>query len=90
MEDLIDKIAMFLKEIFCKETSDQTYKRLFNLTDKQDIPSMKAQDALSELCNHFLGVDWYVVDPLGVEQINTEIVYNIEIKYPKYRHKEGE
>ena len=45
-------------------------------------PPMKAQVALNELCQYFLGDDWY--DPSGctsTEQINTAIVCAIEQKY---------
>lgn len=46
-------------------------------------PPMDAQVALNELCRYLLGPDWY--DSSGCtapEQINTEIVCQIEMKYP--------
>ena len=46
-------------------------------------PPMDAQVAVHELCRYLLGPDWY--DTSGCtnqEQINTEIVYQIEKKYP--------
>lgn len=46
-------------------------------------PPMDAQVALQELCHYLLGPDWY--DTSGCtnqEQINTEIVCQIEKKYP--------
>ena len=43
---------------------------------------MKAQVAVNELCRYFLGDDWY--DSSGAthpEQVNTAIVYEIEMRY---------
>ena len=43
---------------------------------------MQAQDAVNELCNYFLGEDWYDDSgALNVEQVNTNIVAAIEQKY---------
>lgn len=74
-----------------KETNKEIGERLFNLTNKQDYgifpPPMDAQTAVDELCRYFLGEDWYSVNPLGAEQINTEIVYEIECKFKKYGAK---
>ena len=74
-----------------KETNKEIGERLFNLTDKKDYgifpPPMNAQVALNELCEYFLGKDWYSVNPLGAEQINTEIVYEIECKFKKCKAK---
>ena len=44
---------------------------------------MSGQTALNELCDYFLGKDWYVVDPLPNMQVNPIIVYEIERKYRK-------
>lgn len=43
--------------------------------------SMTAQAAINELCSFFLGEGWYIALLVGVEQVNTEIVYQIETKY---------
>ena len=78
-----------------KETEKETGRRLLKLTDGAEYgifaPPMDAQVALIELCHHFLGEDWYSVNPVSQEQINTEIVYEIERKYkvrkvPSHRH----
>jgi hypothetical protein len=70
-----------------KETSKETIRRLLKLTDGKDYgifaPPMDAQVALNELAHHLLGEDWYSVNPVSQEQINTEIVYEIERKYVK-------
>lgn len=70
-----------------KETDKETIRRLLKLTDGKDYgmfaPPMDAQVALNELCHHLLGEDWYSVNPVSQEQINTEIVYEIERKYVK-------
>lgn len=68
-----------------KETEKETVHRLLKLTDGKDYgifaPPMDAQVALIELCHHFLGEDWYSVNLVSQEQINTEIVYEIERRY---------
>lgn len=46
------------------------------------LPSLTAQDALNELCDYFLGEDWY--EPTGQthpEVVNYSIVEAIESKY---------
>lgn len=46
------------------------------------LPSLKAQEALNELCNYFLGEDWY--EPTGQvhpEIVNFAIVEEIEKRY---------
>lgn len=44
-----------------------------------------AQLAVGVLCDYLLGEDWYIADPIGVKQVNTEIVDEILRAYsPKY------
>ena len=44
-----------------------------------------AQLAVGVLCDYLLGEDWYIADPIGVKQVNTEIVDAILRAYsPKY------
>ena len=43
---------------------------------------MTAQDALNKLVDHLLGRDWYIADPVGVEQANEIIVDQICKRYP--------
>lgn len=46
------------------------------------LPSLKAQEALNELCDYFLGDDWY--EPTGQthpEIVNFAIVEEIERRY---------
>lgn len=72
-----------------RETNRQIGERLYDLTDKGNYgifpPPMKAQVALNELGRYLLGDDWYTVNPICTEQINTEIVYEIECRYKKCR-----
>ena len=72
-----------------KETNKEIAERLIKFTDGKDYlifsPPMIAQFAFDELCRYFLGEDWYSVNPLCAEQINTEIVYEIECKFKKYK-----
>jgi hypothetical protein len=45
-------------------------------------PPTDAKTGMKILIEHFLGKDWYVVLPVGVEQVNTEAIYEILKKYP--------
>lgn len=72
-----------------KETNKEIGERLFKLTNSKNYgifpPPMKAQTAIDELCRYFLGEDWYSMNPISKEQINTEIVYEIECKFRRYK-----
>lgn len=74
-----------------KETNTEIADRIIKLTDGKDYgifpPPMNAQVAVDELCRYLLGDDWYSVNPLCSEQINTEIVYEIECKYKNCRER---
>lgn len=74
-----------------KETSTEIADRIIKLTDGKDYgifpPPMNAQVAVDELCRYLLGDDWYSVNPLCSEQINTEIVYEIECKYKNCKER---
>ncbi len=69
----------------------ETFRNLVNLKTNIDYgkcpPSIKAQEALNILTNHFLGEDWYIVTPMHTEQVNVEAVYEILQKYPMWRDK---
>ena len=47
------------------------------------LKPISGQDGLNELCEYFLGEDWYVADPLGPTQVNAIIVDEIKKRYPK-------
>ena len=71
-----------------KETDKEIQERIRKLCKTDDLcnyseDTMSGQTALNELCNYFLGKDWYVVDPLPNMQVNPIIVYEIERKYRK-------
>jgi hypothetical protein len=78
-----------IRNIFIKELDDEIKNRVLNLCEDGDYgilpPPMNAQKALNELCDHLLGEDWYVVNPISTEQANTEIVYAIERKYKRVK-----
>ena len=71
------------------ETDEEMKARILSLCKDGDYglcpPAMDAQVALNELKRYLLGDDWYVVLPVNAEQCNTEIVYEIERRYKKYR-----
>lgn len=45
------------------------------------LESLQAQEALNILIDHFLGEDWYVVDPFEPTQVNAIAVDEILSKY---------
>ena len=45
--------------------------------------STSDKNAIRLLIDYFLGKDWYVVDPISHDQINTIAVNEIIKKYPK-------
>jgi acyl carrier protein phosphodiesterase len=47
------------------------------------VEPLEAQKAVDILADHFLGRDWYVVDPLCATQVNAIVVDEIIHKYPK-------
>ena len=51
-------------------------------------PGMNASQALNFLKDYLLGEDWYISDPIGVDQANTVIVDEILRKYSKKYKKE--
>lgn len=46
-------------------------------------PPLESQMAIDFLKAYLLGEDWYTVNPISQEQINTEIVFEILFKYSK-------
>lgn len=44
-------------------------------------PPISSQKGIDILVDHFLGEDFYVVNPVGAEQFNTEAIYRILEKY---------
>ena len=71
-----------------KETDKEIRDRIGTLcktdgTCNYSEDTMSSQTALNELCDYFLGKDWYVVDSLSNMQVNAIIVYEIERKYRK-------
>lgn len=51
-------------------------------------PPMDAQTAVGFLRRYLLGENWYSVNPISTEQINTEIVHEILMKHSKEYRKE--
>lgn len=45
-------------------------------------PPTNAQEGLRILIKHFLGEDWYAVDPISTEQVNSVAIYEILERYP--------
>ena len=56
--------------------------------DNMFPPPLNAQLALQFLKDYLLGENWYVINPLGQEQINSEMVAEILNKYSKKYRKE--
>ena len=66
---------------------DDRYK---NREDKDNMFCVGVSDAEFRrfIINYLLGEHWYVVDPLGQEQINEIALYEILEKYSKRYRKE--
>lgn len=47
-----------------------------------------AQLAVGILCDYLLGEDWYTANPIGVKQVNTEIVNEILRVYSRQYRKD--
>lgn len=47
-----------------------------------------AQLAIGVLCDYLLGEGWYIADPIGVKQVNTEIVDEILRAYSRQYRKD--
>ena len=62
---------------FLSSDTEYEYLNMHSVTD---------QKAINEIGDHLLGDDWYVVDPLTNEQVNTHIVYEIEKKYKRVKY----
>lgn len=45
------------------------------------IPPMDYKTAFNELCRYFLGEDCHEGNPIGQQQINAQMVYEIEMRY---------
>jgi hypothetical protein len=49
-------------------------------------PPMNAQTAVNMLVHYLLGEDWFSMDPVSTEQVNTEAIHDILQNYsPKFR-----
>lgn len=51
-------------------------------------PCLEPQVAVNFLIDYLLGEDWYVVDPLGTQQVNVAAVHDILCKYSRKYRKE--
>lgn len=51
-------------------------------------PPMSADQAMEFLKDYLLGENWYTVNPLNSEQVNTEIVFEILWKHSRTFRKE--
>lgn len=54
----------------------------------EELKCLSDKEALRELIDYILGKDWYVVDPLGKDQINAIAVEEIKQKFDILTHKE--
>ena len=65
-------------------------KKYENREDKDNIFGVGISDAEFRdfIIKYLLGDDWYVVDPIGVTQINEVALYEILSKYSKKFNKE--
>ena len=75
---------------YVKESEKDIMNRISSLSDNTEDKSMNMnsisdQKTLNEICDHLLGDNWYIVDPISASQANSQIVYEIEKKYKKVK-----
>lgn len=51
-------------------------------------PPLEAQRALDFLQKYLLGENWYIVNPVNVQQGNSQVVHEILMKYSRVYRKE--
>ena len=75
---------------YVKESEKDIQDRISSLSDNTEYQSMNMnsisdQKTLNEICDHLLGDNWYIADPISASQANSQIVYEIEKKYKKVK-----
>ena len=75
---------------YVKESEKVIQDRINFLSDNtgdqsMNMNSISDQKTLNEICDHLLGDNWYIVDPISASQANSQIVYEIEKKYKRVK-----
>ena len=75
---------------YVKESEKDITDRINSLSDNtgdqsMNMNSISDQKTLNEICDHLLGDNWYIVDPISASQANSQIVYEIEKKYKRVK-----
>ena len=75
---------------YVKESEKDIQDRINFLSDNtgdqsMNMNSISDQKTLNEICDHLLGDNWYIADPISASQANSQIVYEIEKKYKKVK-----
>ena len=75
---------------YVKESEKDIQDRINFLSDNtgdqsMNMNSISDQKTINEICDHLLGEDWYIVDPISASQANSQIVYEIEKKYKRVK-----
>ena len=75
---------------YVKESEKDIQDRINSLSDNTEDKSMNMnsisdQKTLNEICDHLLGDNWYIADPISASQVNSQIVYEIENKYKRVK-----
>ena len=75
---------------YVKESEKNIIDRINSLSSDTEEQSMNMnsisdQKTLNEICDHLLGDNWYIVDPISASQANSQIVYEIEKKYKRVK-----
>lgn len=65
---------------------DKKQKETHN-EDNIFAPPISGQECFDVLSEHFLGPDWYSVNPIHRDQINAEKLIEIILRYPGYNEK---
>ena len=72
-----------------KEFDEILMKKKIEMGDEDNIfcPPTSDYEGLNILIKHFLGDNWYTVNPISHEQVNTEAIMEILCKYPNGEQK---
>ena len=81
------------KEILDFRFSKSTVERFLNVKSNDPLVNMfpnptEDREALDILCDHFLGEDWYTVNPMCHAQVLTEQVADIITHYESVKFKQ--
>lgn len=88
--NLIQSIRRSKAEKYSKSRFLDRIEELDNTINKGNLfsPPISGNESIVILKDYLLGEDWYSYNPISQEQINTEIIHEILMKYSRRYRKE--